>query len=98
MDKKLTLKGTSKITFKKYNTTKEDWLVWREFIYPDFNSEQAIGVIEGKIQFTNLPIPCQMPFGYYRDNQICDAAPLIVGLFDFPQLQFVFFYRITCSC
>ena len=47
----------------------------------------TLGVLEGYIAFSNLPVPCQMWKGYHKDNQIFEAAPLTTGLYTFPDIK-----------
>jgi hypothetical protein len=84
------LLAVAKIQLKKYCTTKREFIVFREHFFSDAGGiQEPSGIIEGRIGYDNLPIPCQMRYGYHRDGQIIDAAPLIEGLHQFPSSKCV---------
>lgn len=84
------LLAVAKIPLKKYCTARREFIVFREHFFSDnAGVQEPSGIIEGRIGYENLPIPCQMRYGYHRDGQIIDAAPLIEGLHQFPSTKCV---------
>jgi hypothetical protein len=43
-----------------------------------------VGLVEGYISYSDLPLPCQLITGYNQDGKVYDGTPIIDGLYPVP--------------
>jgi len=78
----------SDISLRKYNTATEELIFFREDLCQvEEHTIKSVGIVEGYISFSQLPVPCQMWEGIHKNGKIFEAAPLLLGLYNFPEIN-----------